>query len=85
MIELTFPKKFVLIQQVRDICNYSYFIDKGLKFQPYICNGCHDVLIISINLNDIAILNILGIDYHCIINGIGKSGGVNLLHNTDLT
>ena len=74
------------MQQVHDICNYSYFINKGLKFQPYICIvSFHDVLIISINLYDIAILNILGMDYHCIINGIGKSRGVNLLHNTDLT
>ena len=26
-----------------DICHYWYFLDKGLKFQWYICNGCHDV------------------------------------------
>ena len=37
-----------------------------------------------VNLNDIAILNIQGVDYHCIINGIGKSEAVNLLKNTDL-
>ena len=45
----------------------------------------HDVLSMSINLNNIAILNIQGIDYCCIINGIGKSGAVNLLQNADLT
>ena len=28
--------------------------DKEFKFQTYVCNGCHDVLIMSINLiNDI--------------------------------
>ena len=28
--------------------------DKEFKFQAYVCNGCHDVLIMSINLiNDI--------------------------------
>ena len=26
-----------------DICHYWYFLDKGFKFQPDVCNGCHDV------------------------------------------
>ena len=26
------------------ICYNWYFLDKGFKSQPYICNGCHDVL-----------------------------------------
>ena len=39
----------------------------------------------SINLKDIAILNIQDFDYCCIINGISKSDGVNLLHNAHLT
>ena len=34
-----------------------YFLDKSFKFQPYVCKGCHDALIISINLNNISILN----------------------------
>ena len=28
-----------------DICQYWYFLNKGVKFQPYVCNGCHDLLI----------------------------------------
>ena len=39
----------------------------------------------SINLNNIAILNIQGVDYRCIFKGIGKSGTANLLQNADLT
>ena len=26
------------------ICHYMYFLDKGFKFQPDVCNGYHDVL-----------------------------------------
>ena len=33
----------------------------------------------SINLNNIAIFNINGADYDCIINGISKNYAVNLL------
>ena len=25
------------------ICHYWYFKDIGYKFQPSVCNGCHDI------------------------------------------
>ena len=49
------------------------FLDKGFKFQPYGHNGCHDVLMTSMNLSNIAILHIHGVDYLCIISRIIKS------------
>ena len=39
----------------------------------------------SFNLNNIAILNLNGADYRCIINGINKSYAINLLQNANLT
>ena len=27
-----------------DICHYSYFKDIGFKYEPYLCNGCHDLM-----------------------------------------
>ena len=56
-----------------NICHYWYFLNKGFKFQLYVCNGCHDLLMIPMNLSDIAILNIKGLVYRCIISGISKS------------
>ena len=50
-----------------DICHYRYFLDKGFKFEPNVCNGCHDVLMMCTNLNNIVLLNIQGVDYRCII------------------
>ena len=55
-----------------NICNYWYFLNKDFKFQPNVCNRCHDLLMMSMNLSNIAILNIKGSDYHCIISGISK-------------
>ena len=63
------------------ICLYWYFLDYGFKFQPEVCRGCHDLLMMSMNFSIIAILNIHGVDYHCIINGISKNEAVNLLQN----
>ena len=54
--------------------HYWYFLDKGFKFQRYVCNGCHDF----------KQLHIRDVDYCCIINGIGKSEAVTLLQNADL-
>ena len=36
-------------------------------------------------LSDIAILNIKGSDYGCIISGISKNEGISLIQNADLT
>ena len=39
----------------------------------------------SMNLNDTAILNILGVDYRHVINRISKNKAVNLLQNANLS
>ena len=36
------------------------------------------------NLRNIAILNIKGSDYCCIVRGISKNEAINLMQNTDL-
>ena len=64
-----------------DIPQYSYFSNKSFKFQPNVCSRCHDLLIMSMNLRDIAILNIKGSDH----SGISKSEAINLIQNIDLT
>ena len=33
-----------------DICHYWYFSNKGFKFQSYVCNRYHDLLMVSMNL-----------------------------------
>ena len=29
-----------------NIYHYCFFLNKGFKFQPYLSNGCHDLLMI---------------------------------------
>ena len=68
-----------------DICHYWYFLDRVFKFQPDVCNGCHDLLMMSMNLSDIAIINIYGGDYRCIISSLSKSEVIKLMQNISLT
>ena len=35
--------------------NKTKGLNKGFKFRAYVCNRCHDLLMMSMNLNDIAI------------------------------
>ena len=69
-----------------DICHYWYFLNKDFKFQPNIVDSrCHDLLMMSMNLSDIAILNIKSVDYHCIISRISKNEAINVMQNANLT
>ena len=67
MITLTFLK--VLIKQVRREHQKSVtfvtigFLDKGFKVHPDACSSYLDVLMMSITLNDIAVLNICSAGY----------------------
>ena len=54
----TFLKELILLEC--NTCHYWYFLNFSFKFQPKVCNRCHDLLRISINLSHIAILNIKG-------------------------
>ena len=43
------------------ICNYSYFKGVGFKYQPYVCNGCHDFSMAVQILKELAIEFILAV------------------------
>ena len=72
-------------KSVCDICHYLYFLNYSSKFQPNVCNRWHDLLMMSMNLSNMAILNIKGSDYCFIISLISKSEAINLTQNADLT
>ena len=67
------------------IGHYWYFLNKRFRFQPYVCNWCHALLMMFRNLSNIALLKIQNADYCCIITGINRSKATKLLQNIDLT
>ena len=64
--------------------HYWYLVNYSFKFQPNVCNRCHDLLMMSIKFSNITILNIKGSDYLCIISLISKNDSTNLMQNSDL-
>ena len=86
MIELTFLKE-LLIKQVHQkiVIFVTIGISYSLTFQPNAFNRCHDLLMMPINLSNIAILNIKGSDYCCIISLISKNEAIKLMQDANLT
>ena len=66
------------------LCHYWYFKDVGFKFELHVCNKCHDVLMTAYELKNIALFNVKGIDFKCILWGISRDEPVNRLINSIL-
>ena len=66
------------------ICHYWYFKDIGFKYQPYVCNGCHDFSMVFQNLDGFVILKIKGVDYRCCVVNTSKEDAISLLNNSVL-
>ena len=66
------------------ICHYWCFKDIGYKYEPYVCNGCHDLLMMIYDLKDFTILNIKGVDYRCYVFNMSRSDANTLLNNSVL-
>ena len=62
------------------LCQYLYFNHRS-KFQKSVCNGSHDLLMMSPDINSIAIITVKGVDCRCIIYGVNKSDTIHLLEN----
>ena len=56
----------------------------GFKFQKSVFNGCHDLLMMSPDITNVAVTNIKSVDFHCIIYGVSNSVALHLLENSVL-
>ena len=59
------------------VCHYWYF-NHGFKYQKSICNGCHDLTMLCLNLSDITIIAFKGVGYRCLIHDFRKSEVIHL-------
>ena len=46
-----------------DTCHYWYFKDIGYKYEPYLCNGCHNLMQKVMSFNDVVVVYIKGSPY----------------------
>ena len=62
------------------ICHYFVF-NHGFEFQFFVCNGCHDVSILWLDVSGITIITVKNFDFSCLIHNISKSEAVKFLEN----
>ena len=67
-----------------DICHYWYFLYKNFNYEPYLCNGCHNLMQSAMNFNDVAIFSIKGNDYRIHLWYMSKDDAINIMKNSDL-
>ena len=65
------------------ICHY-WFFNHGFKLQDSVCNGCNDLIILSVNISNIAIITVKNVDCRCTIHNISKSEAINLFKKSVL-
>ena len=49
------------------------YLNDKLNIQSVICNNCHDLLMVALEINNIMIINVTGEDYCCISFVVDKS------------
>ena len=87
MKELMFQKELISINQINKTCmiwHYWYFKGIGYKFEPYVCNGCHDISVMAYGLENVAILNVKGVDYRCVLWNMTRNDAINRVNNSEL-
>ena len=67
-----------------DICHYWYFLDKNFNYEPYLCNGCHDLMQKAMNFNDVAIVSMKVNDYRIHFWYMSKDDAINIMNNSNL-
>ena len=60
------------------------FLDKNFNYDPYLCNGCHDLMQKVMSFNDVAIVSIKGDDYRIHFRYMSKNDAIVLMTNSNL-
>ena len=67
-----------------DICNYWYFEDISFKYDPYLCNGCHDLMQKAMIFNDVAIVYVKRSAYRIHFWYMSKDDAISIMNNSNL-
>ena len=68
-----------------DIWHYWYFKDIGFKYEPYFCNGCHDLMQKAVSFNNVANVYVKGSAYRIHFWFISKDDAINIMNGYNLT
>ena len=67
-----------------NICYYWYFVDNNFNYEPYLCNGCHDLMPKAMSFKHAAIISIKGNDCRIHFWYMRENDAIALMTNSNL-
>ena len=68
-----------------NICHYWSFLDKNFNYDPYLCNGSHDLMRKAMSFKHVAIVSIKGNDYRIHFCYISKNDAITIMTNSNVS
>ena len=65
------------------LCKFfvNYFLDENFKYGPYLCDGCYDMSMKAVSMQNLIIINHNGNYYRVIFTFMSKKDAYNLIKN----
>ena len=54
------------------------------KYEPYLCNGCHDLMQKGMSFSDVAVVYVKGSAYRIHFRSYTKSDAISIMNNSNL-
>ena len=65
------------------LCHYWYFLDKNFRYEPYLCDGCYNIMQKSVDFKNIAIVYVKGSAYRIPFLYVSKCKAKSLMTNSN--
>ena len=56
----------------------------GFKYEPYLCNGCHDLMQKALSFNNVAVVYVKGSAYRISFGYMSKNDAINIMNGSNL-
>ena len=66
------------------LCKFYYFLDKNFSYGPFLCNGCYDMSLKAISMQNLTIINHNGNHYRVNFAFISKKDAYSLIKNATM-
>ena len=63
------------------MCHFWYFIDKNFNYEKHLCNGCHEMSVKAVSMQNLAIVYVGANAYRINFAFMSKAGTINLMKN----
>ena len=63
------------------LCKFYYFLDKNFSYDLFLCNGCYDMSLKAVIMQNLTIINHNGNHHRVNFAFISKKDGYNLIKN----